>query len=248
VRHAWRYVAIGIAVYLLILVVTFPVDRLTNAVAHQIDGLSIQAVTGSLFSGQAGRLSYQGNDIGPVRWRFSPAGLLRGRLDYRLQLQHPDHQGHASVGMTPGGAIVGHDVELQLQPDRLLSAFSPMAVSSTGQLTLQLDSLVLRDNRAQEVSGILDWKAAALLAPLQLPLGDIQCVIENSGNDLVARIVRGGSLGASGDITLTPDGRYTIRVLLAPGPEVDADTRGLLGAMIPSRPDGKFLINTTGRI
>ncbi len=247
-RRAWRYIAIGIAIYLPILLLTFPVERLTGAIGRQVDGLSIQAVTGSLFSGQAGRLDYQGNELGPVGWRFSPAGLLRGRLEYRLDLQHPDHRGHASIGIAPNGAIVGRDVDLQLQPDSLLSAFSPIAVSSSGQLTLQLDSIVLRDRQTQDVSGLLDWQAAALLAPLQLPLGDIRCAIENNGEDLVARIIHGGTLGASGDITLTPDGRYTVQLLLAPGPGLDTDTRGLLEAMVPARPDGKFLINSTGRL
>ena len=65
-RRTWRYIAIGIAIYLPILLLTFPVERLTGAIGRQVDGLTIQAVTGSLFSGQAGRLDYQGNELGPV--------------------------------------------------------------------------------------------------------------------------------------------------------------------------------------
>ncbi len=247
-KHGWRYIAIGIALYLPILLVTFPVERLTGAIGQQVDGLSIQAVTGSVFSGQAGRVHYQGTDLGPASWRFSPSGLLRGRLEYRVELQNPDHHGHASVGIAMNGAIVGRDIDLQLQPDRLISAFSPIAVSSSGQLALQLDSLVVSDNQAQDVNGTLDWQAAELHAPVQLPLGDIQCAIQTTDNTVVARITRGGTLGASGDIALMPDGRYTVQIQLQPGPEVDNNTLGLLGAVLPAQPDGKFLINTTGRL
>jgi general secretion pathway protein N len=248
VRRAWRYIAIGIAVYLPFLVVTFPVDRLAAAVGHRVDGLSIQGVHGTVFAGEAASVLYAGNEVGPVRWHFRPSGLLRGRLEYHLDLRNPDYLGQGSVGVALGGALVGRDLELNLLPDRLINAFSPVAVASSGQLRLQLDRFALRDHQAQDVTGLLDWQAAELLAPLQLPLGDIQCAIESSASGLVARIIRGGTLGASGDVSLMPDGRYTVRVLLQPGPEVTADTRSLLEAMIPPRPDGKFLIDTSGRL
>lgn len=248
-RHVWRYIALGIAVYIPILLATFPLGQLTGAVESRVAGLSIQAVDGTLFTGRAGSLRYQGAEYGPVSWRLSPAGLLRGRLEYRLALEHPDYHGAGRVGITPGGAIIGRDVELQLMPDRLISVFSPIAVSTAGQLRLELDGFALRDNRMQDVSGLLDWRAAQLLAPLQLPLGDVQCALESSADaGLVARIIQGGTLGASGDVTLAPDGRYTLRLLLAPGPELDADTRGLLEAMLQPRPDGTFLISESGRL
>lgn len=247
-RHAWRYIAIGIAVYIPILLVTFPVAHLTGAIERQVDGLSIEAVTGSVFAGQAGRLRYQANELGPVSWRFSPTGLLRGRLEYRLELKHPDYHGHASLGITPGGALVGHDIDMQLQADRILNAFSPIALTSTGRLTLQLDTFAWRDNKPQDVSGLLDWQAAELRSPLQLQLGDLQLVLESAGDELVARIIRGGTLGASGDITLVPDGRFTVSVLLKPGPGVDANTRGLLETVAQLQPRGDYLIRTTGRL
>lgn len=247
-RRAWRYIAIGLAIYLPILLLTFPVDRLTGAVERRVDGLSIGAVTGSVFAGQADSLQYQGSEHGPVNWRFSPGGLLRGRLEYRLDLQNPAHEGQATVGIATDGAITGHDIDLRLLPDPLINSFSPLAISSTGRMQLQLDRLVLRDNVAQEVSGLLDWQAAELLAPLQLPLGDIQCALETDDADgLVARITRGGTLGASGDVTLAPDGRYRVQLLLKPGPGVDADTRSLLETMTQARPDGSFLISAAGR-
>jgi len=248
VKHAWRYIAIGIAVYIPILLVTFPVARLTGAIERQVDGLSIEAVTGSVFAGQAGRLRYQASELGPVSWRFSPLGLLHGRFEYRLELKHPDHHGHASVGVTPGGALVGHDLDLQLQADRLLNAFSPIALTTAGQVTLQLDTFAWRDNKPLNVSGLLDWRAAELRSPLQLQMGDLQLALESAGDELVARIIRGGTLGASGDITLVPDGRYTVSVLLKPGADVDANTRGLLETVAQLQPGGDYLIRTTGRL
>lgn len=247
-KRAWRYLAIGIAVYIPVLLATFPVERLSGAVERQVAGLAIRDVSGSLFAGQAGSLAYRGEEFGPVHWRFSPAGLLRGRLEYHLDLQNPAYQGQGRLGVALNGALVGHAFDLQLLPDRLINSFSPLAITSAGQLALQLDHFVLRNGQAQDVNGLLEWRAAELLSPLLLPLGDIECAIENSGQDLVARVIRGGALGASGDVVLTPDGRYTVRVLLAPGPEVAAETTNLLQTMMRRQPDGKFLVNSTGRL
>jgi len=248
VKHVWRYIAIGIAAYIPILLATFPVENLTGAIERRIAGLSLSAVTGTLFSGHAGSLRYDASELGPVNWRLSPSGLLRGRLEYRLELQNPDQPGHASVGITLHGALVGHDLDIQLQPDRLLNQFSPVALAGSGRLTLQLDTFAWQDNLPRDISGQLDWQAAQLLSPLQLQLGDIQCALESAGDDVIAHITRGGRLGASGDITLGPDGRYTVRVLLAPGAGVDDDTRGLLAAVAQVQPDGDYLIQTTGRL
>jgi len=248
VKNVWRYIAFGIAAYIPILLATFPAEHLTGAIEHRVEGLSIEAVSGSIFSGHAGRLRYQAAELGPVRWRFSPAGLLRGRLEYRLELEHPDHHGHASAAITPHGDVVGHDLDLQLQPDPLLSAFSPVALASGGRLSLQLDTFAWRDNRPQDISGLLEWQAAELYSPLQLQLGDIQCALESAGDELVARVISGGRLGASGDITLAPDGGYRVNVLLEPGADVDDNTRGLLEMGTQLQPGGKYLIQTTGRL
>ncbi len=247
-NNAWRYIAIGVAVYIPILLATFPAGRLTGAIERQVPGLSLMAVTGTVFSGHAGSLRFKASELGPVNWRLSPSGLLHGRLEYRLDLQNTDRHGHASVGITLRGAVVGHDIDIQLQPDLLLNGFSPVALSSSGRLTLQLDTFAWRGNLPQDIAGLLDWQAAEIRSPLQLSLGDIQCALESVGNDMVARIIRGGTLGASGDITLGPDGRYTVRVSLSPGADVDADTRSLLEAVAQPQPDGGYLIQETGRL
>lgn len=247
-KHAWRYIALGIAVYVPVLLATFPVERLTGAVASQVEGLSFQAVTGSLFSGRVASLVYQGNEIGPVRWRFSPAGLLKARLEYRVEAENPAHTGQGLLGISPAGNLVGEAVDLQILPDPLINSFAPLTVSSTGQLHLVLERFVLRGQQAQDVTGRLEWLAAELLAPVQLPLGDIRCDIASEPDGVVARITEGGVLGASGTITLTHDGAYNVRLLLDPGPEAGADTRGLLAAMLPPDAGGRFPITLTGRL
>jgi hypothetical protein len=248
VKRAWRFIALGIVVYLSVLLVSFPVERLTGTISSQVEGLSFQAVTGSLFSGRAASLVYQGNEIGPVRWRFSPGGLLRARLEYRVESENPLHAGQGLLGIGPGGTLVGQDVDLQILPDPLINTFAPLAISSTGQLHLVLDRFVLREGQAQDVTGRMEWLAAELLAPVQLPLGDIRCDIESEPGGVVARITEGGTLGASGDVTLTEDGRYSVRLLLDPGPEAGADLRSLLEAMLRPRADGRFPITLTGRL
>ena len=61
-KNVWRFIAIGVVVYLFVLAATFPASRLVPALERQVEGLDLQAATASLLSGHAGRLVWQGVD------------------------------------------------------------------------------------------------------------------------------------------------------------------------------------------
>jgi len=96
VKRAWPLLVIGAVAYLLILVVTFPAVRLVPLLERQVAGLSLHAVSGSVFSGQAAQLVYQGLDYGHLNWEFRPAGLLLGRVEFHLELSDPANPGSAA--------------------------------------------------------------------------------------------------------------------------------------------------------
>jgi hypothetical protein len=66
VKRVWRYLAIGVTVYLLVLVGHFPAERVRTVLESRVPDLSLHAVTGSVYSGQARQLVYQGLDLGTL--------------------------------------------------------------------------------------------------------------------------------------------------------------------------------------
>ena len=144
-RRAWRFIALGIAVYLLILVTTFPAVRVTGMLEERVPGLSVHAVSGSVFSGQAGRVIWQDLDLGPVHWQFRPVALLWGTIEYRAELTHPANHGQLTAGTSLTGRAYAEDVELVVLPDRILNHYSPVEIATSGELLLAFKEIDLAD-------------------------------------------------------------------------------------------------------
>ena len=59
-KRVVRLAALGVGAYVLILIVTFPATRISASLEDRVDDLAMNGVSGSLFSGQARQVVYQG--------------------------------------------------------------------------------------------------------------------------------------------------------------------------------------------
>ncbi|MGB5306159.1 MAG: type II secretion system protein N [Gammaproteobacteria bacterium] len=245
---AWRYLAAGVAAYVLVLIVTFPAQKAAQFIEQQVDELDVRAPSGTLFSGQAQQLVYQGLDLGPVRWRFRPQALLSGRLEYHLEFTHAANTGQANLGRTLAGNLRISAVELVIQPDRLINHYSPMAIGTSGTLRLDIDVLEILDHFPGRISGQADWTDAALVEPLELALGQLTLLMENDAKGLLGTLGNAADAGINGELRLGAAGDYTIDMLLRPGADVSAETLELLRNSLQQQPDGDFILRVDGQL
>jgi len=119
-RRAGLLLAAGVGTYLLILLANYPAARLAAHLQQQYAPLVIHSVSGSVFSGSAARVERNALVAGPVHWTFRPSGLLKGRLEYRLQgdLMQEPFEGH--VGIDLAGRIHLQEVQAELDPANLV--------------------------------------------------------------------------------------------------------------------------------
>jgi hypothetical protein len=247
-RQLWRFLALGAGVYLLVLVTTFPAARAVNFLEQQVTGLMLTSVSGTVFSGQAGRVVHNGQDLGPVSWSFRPAALLLGRIEYRVTLDGPLFQGSGYLGTALGADIIAHDLVGELQADPLVNRHLPVPVETTGTVTLALDSMKVRDGFATELSGIIHWTEAAILEPVALSFGKVEVNLGSSGDTITARISSPGADAAvSGDLALLAAGEYRLQLVLKPGAETDPGFADMLASYGKPQPDGAFLITDSGK-
>jgi len=248
VKRAWPLLVIGATAYLLFLIVTFPAARLVPLLQRQVTGLSLHVVAGSVFSGQAAQLVYQGLDYGHLTWHARPAALLRGRVEFHIELTDPANPGHANIAITPQGNVYGRDVELMLSPDRLANQYSPVPVRTSGALLLQIDTFSAAGGFPQDVAGSLSWEDAVVLEPIEIILGDVGMTLHSQENALAGSITKGGRLEASGDIQLFADGRYHLNLRILPDNEMSEETLAALEMVGQVQPDSSLLFNASGRI
>ena len=246
-QRAWRLIALGVAAYLLILVTTFPAARLTGMLEQRLSDLSILAVSGSVFSGKAGRVVWQDLDLGSMHWQFSPLALLLGRVEYSVELMHPANAGQLAAGMTLFGNAYVHDLELKLLPDRIINHYSPVEVQTGGEWWLDFEEIDVNDVFSGSTSGTIAWQDAVILAPVNMVLGQLKLDVQGNNAALLGEIVEGGALGASGNASLLVDGGYQLDITLQPGPDATAETFDMLvdGALLQS--NGNYLIRQSGQ-
>jgi general secretion pathway protein N len=248
VKRAWPLLVIGAVAYLLILVVTFPAVRLVPLLEQQVAGLSLHAVTGSVFSGQAAQLVYQGLDFGHMNWEFRPAGLLLGRVAFHLELTDPSNPGQANIAFTPWGQVYGKDIELVLSSDRVVNHYSPVPVKTSGEFRLKIDTFRLAGDFPEDLAGLVNWEGGVVLDPVEIILGDVSMTL-NSGEDmLLGSLVEGGRLEAAGEIQLFADGRYNLDLQLLPDNEMSDATLAVLETVGRMQSDGSLLFNASGQL
>ncbi|MEN8206838.1 MAG: type II secretion system protein N [Pseudomonadota bacterium] len=245
--RVWRLVALGVGAYLLILVTTFPAARVSGMLQDQVADLSLNRVSGSVFSGQAAQLVYQGLDLGEVQWRFRPFALLLGRIEYRIKLTSPANQGELSIGKTLTGTHV-HDVDIELLPGRLVNHYSPTPVETSGTLHLVFETFNPGADYSGEVSGWLEWRDAVILEPINLVLGQLALDVVTDNGELVGRVTSGGELGASGELALSANYAWRIKLLLHPDNDVSVDSLDILEQAAQRQPNGDYRIDMSGQL
>jgi len=247
VSRVWRLVALGVGAYLLILVATFPAARVSGMLLDQNADLSLNRVSGSVFSGQAAQLVYQGLDLGEVHWRFRPLALLLGRIDYRVELLGPANQGELSIGKTLTGRTHVHDIDIELLPGRLVNHYSPTPVETSGTVRLVFETFNPGTDYSGAVNGHLEWQDAVILEPINLVLGQLALDVVTVDGELVGRITNGGDLGASGELALSAVYAWRVKLLLQPGNDVSPDALDMLEQSAQRQPNGDYRVDMSGQ-
>jgi general secretion pathway protein N len=247
VIRAGFFIATGIAAYFLILVFTLPAVQLEGFMEERVQGLSLSAVSGSVFYGEAGRASYQGTDLGSARWEFLPSALLTGRVEYHVGFSAPAGAGQANAGVTFAGNVYGHDIDVSFSPDQIIDRYSPVVVESSGIINVLVESFKLSDGFPHELTGRVIWKSAAILAPVEMVFGDTVLDLQNIGEELVGHIENEADFGLSGEVTIAPGGAYRVDLLLSPEAGASRQTISLLESTTTVQPGGNYLLHSSGQ-
>ena len=242
-----RLAALGVGAYVLILIATFPAARVSASLEDRVADLAVNGVSGSIFSGQAAQVVYQGLDLGRLHWQFHPLRLLLGRLEYRVELDNPANTGHLIAGKTLTGRTFVDDVDVEVLPDRLVNHYSLVPFNSSGTMQLLFETLSPGDDYTGEVAGRVIWRDAVILEPLSLVLGQLEMDVSTRDGQLVGRFDNSGDLAVSGEVALSASNEYRIDLLLRPGPAVDADTLAILEQFSQRLASGDYRIDLSGQ-
>lgn len=243
--RVWRWWLAGIGLYLLFILVLFPADYAVSSLQARVPELRLMGTRGSVWSGSAQELDWQGRPLGALHWRFDWRELFAGRLAYQLELRAPDAVLQARVADSGRkwmlDDVTGHIALSRLQP------WLPLPTGSVdGRLDIMMQRLVLVDARPTAASGVITLAGLSLTWPQALTLGNYQLKLQTQADGIHGSLLdTTGPLMLQGSLLLAPDGRYQVNGTLVSRDAANTALNDLL-RYLPGSPDGKHSFNFSG--
>jgi len=247
-RSALRWWLLGAVAYLVFLGATFPAQYFADHLVKKVPGLELAGVTGSVFSGSATELRFQGVSLGAMDWDFDWLAPFSFTIGYRLDVHAEDRdlRGRVDMGL---GSIHLRGLEGRL-PVSAMDRWSPLPPNSvSGSLGLHLKELLFRSGRPVSAEGELDLDEAALRWPATATLGSFRMDLSPlSGGGIQAALADVASpLKLDASLSLSNTGTYHLRGTLAAKDAGDQATRSLLSGLGPPDSIGRYPFDFNGQ-
>lgn len=236
------------------LAVRAPASVLAGPIAAALPpDIRLGRLEGSVWSGRSLSLLFRGTDFGTVSWRV--AGVSLAPVGVRLDLTIDGPGGLASgtaVTSPSGGPLQVQHLTGKILPGVMAAMLGIDQVAITGTLDLDLASAEFDPalGRLTEVDGRLDWRGAAVTAPIALSFGDASlALVPRDDGAIDARVLTmGGDLGVDGTVVVETDGRFRVEAGITTTPAVSGQLASGLALLAPAGPDGVHRLTYQGRL
>jgi len=201
-----RLVIVGILIFLVVLLATFPAR-----VAYQWFApaeLQLSGIAGSVWNGSAIEGHAGGAYVRNINWQFKPASLLSGKLGFRTRSNPATGTLNADVAVSPGGDLLLSDLSGNLPLDLLHPAMQQSGIR--GDIALAFETVLMKNGVPVAAEGsvtVSDFFVPELSAAR---IGDFRAEFQTNDDTVVGSVEDiSGVLDVAGTISLQADGSYT---------------------------------------
>ncbi|MFK7891391.1 MAG: type II secretion system protein N [Granulosicoccus sp.] len=213
---------IGLASYLVAMVVFFPASPLIDRVRQQMPMVAMQGVNGKIYNGIIDSVRYT-DDLLPlefsnVGWTLAPSTLLSGGAGATIRFDAYGGQGVGKVQRQWNGDLVINNFKANLLAKELEPLLPVPVASFSGEVSADIEQMRLANQVLTRLSGALKWENAVLESPVPTALGDVNIDIEQVEDEahIVTVAARGGDVSADGTVSITSTGDFNADILLTP--------------------------------
>lgn len=209
---AWlRFTLLGLAAYLLFLVVMVPAAQIVSWLSPAVGNVRISGLSGTLWSGEALVVEAGGLGLQNLEWQLRPMALFTGVLEFALTARLGNERVHAHAGVNLLGNKRLTDVQGRVALDHVLKSLGIAQVGVSGLLALDLDEVRWNETHVPLMEGIVRWEPAAIVAPLDLDLGVASLSMHTANDRTLGDLdASGGQLLVQGKVELNTDGAYSL--------------------------------------
>ena len=243
-----RFLLLGVAAWLLFLVITFPAGHAYRLMRERMSGISLAGLDGTVWSGSAEQVRIQEVTLRNVGWSVRLWPLLLGRAEVALQIQDDALRMDGNLGRTLGGDLYLRQLRGRLPVTRVQQLTPYRIPKLEGELHLEDLDLATADGGLRELSGKVSWSDAVLTFGSPLELGGFTLQLQTDDDGINGMLQdSGGPLQAEGKLKLAPDGKYSFEGLFTPrdGKGELASRMAMLGTPAES---GGYRLNYSGQL
>lgn len=166
------WIVLILFVLVVVVVASFPAKYAIGWLSPANAPVQLQEVSGSIWNGQAGKLSYRGQDMGQLHWTVQAMPLLRGQVATTARIDGPLLSGHADIEAGSKQLYVSN-AQFTLPASRLEPVLDIPALRLTGEVKVELDELRLENNFPTALAGRARWTDAGVTGAEQAVFGTI---------------------------------------------------------------------------
>jgi len=253
-KSAIRYVLLGVAFYVLFLIIQFPAKTayyfLEDALAQQKIPVKLYGIKGTLWKGSASRLVYNKLPFNQLDWEFHPWALLTGKASVTVKYRNENSFALGTVSRSVLGGTTLENAQAKMSATELLAIAKVPAFKLGGEFNLNLPLLELSEQKVQQVHGRVVWSNAESVFPQKLRLGDLFANLTTADDGVIAAKLgdAGGPLEMDGSLSVAPDGKYDFKALFADRKGRHTTLGRALGFMGRYNPQNKVEFKKNGNI
>lgn len=243
-----RWWLFGALAYLLFLVSMLPAQYAVDWLGKHVPSLQLDGVSGTVFSGRADGLRFQGTPLGALQWQFDWRAPFSLSYGYRFQLQSDSVSLGGRVDLR-GGRLMLRDLDGRV-PVPLLERWLPLPNHSVdGSLELHLQELDLKAGRLVSAEGEVQLDDGVLSWPQAFTLGSYRMTLTPAeGGGISAELADVASpLKLRAALSLSTDGAYHLSGVLGPRDPSDPATKSFLAGLGAPDSTGQYPFDFKGQ-
>ncbi|MBN1378629.1 MAG: type II secretion system protein N [Gammaproteobacteria bacterium] len=248
-----KLIALGVIAFFVFLIATAPASIITGMVSRQA-AVEFEAISGTVWHGQADKVVARGIVIGPVEWNLHPWYLLRGELAATLIIHNSavtdDVSGSLWLAAGLPGVLKIRDADVSIDAS-WASTRAAIPIAARGKMLIKIDRLQIRRDTLPEISATVSWQNAGVSFPQNYGLGTYNIEIQHEPADKPERVVANISdqdslLHITGQAQFNQSGQYELDIRLSADATAPADIARVLPLLGTPADDGSVHIQRNG--
>ncbi|MBX2825529.1 MAG: type II secretion system protein N [Gammaproteobacteria bacterium] len=213
---------VGLAAYVIAVLAFFPAAPVVDWIRPQLGPVAIQGVSGKLYAGQMDTVRST-DDLLPVEfsnvsWRIDPRTLLKGGAGIRFGFDAYGGDGNGLITRRWDGSIAVSELTFNADAKQLEPLLPVPIATFRGDLSGDIESIVVVNELLQQFEGVLNWRDGALESPVPTALGNVIVAVQPEGQQThqVSLSSSGGDIVMEGRVTVSLNGDFAADVLFTP--------------------------------